>query len=525
MIRAPESPNSPVSNDTYICAMYCDVLANHRPVSCSDLQGDPIRVAGNRPSKVDYSMHTLALALLSAAAFCAPNAAAQDAEIEEIKQAIAELKTDYEKRIDDLEHRLMLAEKAVAAAQQDPVARTTSATQQGSITSGNAFNPQISVILDGNFYHDSIDGLGPSTLSEAAQPSQPGHDEHEHEEGAADGMNFRSVELAFSGTVDPYFDAAVFIALEQGGEIDIEEAWFATRALPAGLKLKAGKFLSEFGYLNDKHEHQWDFVDQNLAYLDLLGDHGLQDTGVQMTWLPKMPFYALLGAEILQGDQERVGSLVADETERAELGLADPEGGPRTWTLFAKVSPDLGYNHALQIGGSFVHNRQHQEIYIEDMTEFGLEGPADLWGLDVVYKYDNAAAYGYRDFNLQAEYLRSGKDLTVRGGDPGAIGDLRKFTTDGLYVQGSYGFAQRWRAGLRYDVLGLTNKVDGGANDYFTSSDRWTTALTWTPTEFSRFRLQYARSDILLQTGEREDFDAFWLQFLMSLGAHGAHDF
>ena len=178
--------------------MYCDVLATYSPVSCCDLQEDPIPVAENRPTKVDYSVYTLAVVLLSAAVFYAPIAAAQDAEIEEIKRSIAELKADYEKRIDDLERRLMLAEEAVAAAQQDPVARTTSPTQQGSVTSGNAFNPQISAILDGNVYHDSIDGEGHSILSEAAQPSQSGHDEHDHGEGAADGMNLRSVELALN---------------------------------------------------------------------------------------------------------------------------------------------------------------------------------------------------------------------------------------------------------------------------------------------------------------------------------------
>ena len=447
---------------------------------------------------------------------------AQETEIQEIRQAIAELKADYETRIGELERRLELAEQT---AQQDSLARSRQAAQQGSVTSGNAFNPQISAILDGNFYHDSINGAGLSIGSEAAQPSQPGHGEHEHEAGAANGMNLRSVELAFSGSVDPYFDAAVFLALEQGGEIDIEEAWFATRSLPAGLKLKGGRFLSEFGYLNRKHEHQWEFADQNLPYLNLLGDHGLQDTGLQITWLPEWPLYTLLGAEFLQGDQERVGALVEDEAERTELGLSDPDNGPRMWTVFAKISPDLGYNHALQIGASFVHNRQHQEILVRDTLELGLEGSADLWGLDVVYKYDNPAAYGYRDFNFQGEYLRSVKDLTIRGGDPAAIGDAGKFTTDGLYLQGTYGFAQRWQAGLRYDVVGLTNKAAGTFSNTFDSSDRWTTTLTWTPTEFSRFRLQYSRSDLVLQSGVREEFDAFWLQFLMSLGAHGAHDF
>ncbi len=441
-------------------------------------------------------------------------------EIAEIREMVVAMRTDYEARIAELERRLAAAESAATATTPE---RPQASTQ--SVTAGNAFNPRISAILDGNYYHDGLNGNGASLLGEAAQPSHTGHEEegHAHGGGQSNGMNLRTAEFAFSATVDPYFDASVFLTME-GDEIDLEEAWFETRMLPNGLKIKAGKFLSDFGYLNNKHEHQWEFADQNLAYLNLLGDHGLQDTGVQLTWLPETPFYTLLGVELLQGDQERVGAFVDDTDERTALGLSEQDDGPRMVTMFAKVSPDLGYDHALQIGGTYVYNRQHQEIH-EELFETGLEGDADLYGLDLVYKYDNAAAYGQGDFNFQAEYLRSVKDVTVRAGDPLEIGNGRKLTTDGLYVQGTYGFLPRWQVGLRYDALGLTNKVTGDISESFGSSDRWTAALTWTPTEFSRFRMQYAHNDILEESGTRESFNTFWLQFLMSLGSHGAHSF
>jgi hypothetical protein len=48
--------------------------------------------------------------------------------------------------------------------------------------------------------------------------------------------------------------------------------------------MRGGKFLSGIGYLNSQHPHTWDFVDQNLAYGTLLGDHGLMDTGLQLGW-------------------------------------------------------------------------------------------------------------------------------------------------------------------------------------------------------------------------------------------------
>jgi hypothetical protein len=458
-----------------------------------------------------------------------PVTASHSDEIAEIKQLMSAMQSDYERRIAELERRLALVEQSADAARVGGIAGDTrgSPTTVGSVTAGNAFNPQISLILDGNLYYDDVGGEGGSLIGQAAQPSHTGHvdAEHEHTGDVSNGFNLRSAELAFTAAVDPYFDASAFLAFEEGGGIDVEEAWFATRALPFGLRLKGGKFLSDFGYLNNKHPHQWDFVDQNVAYLNLLGDHGLQDTGMQLTWLPELPVYTSLAIELLQGEQERVGTIIEDAEEREAFGLNDADNGPRMWALLAKVGPDLGYDHALQIGGSFVHNRQHQEIHSEPAPETGLEGDANLWGLDIVYKYDNAAAYGYRDLTLQAEFLRSVKDLTVRSGDAAAIGARRELTTDGLYVQGVFGFAPRWQAGLRYDTVGLTNRVTGDVDESLGSTDRWSAVLTWTPTEYSRFRMQYSRSDVLTEADLREKFDALWLQFLMSLGTHGAHEF
>ena len=229
-------------------------------------------------------------------------AVAQDAndELAEIREMLTSMKDDYESRIAELEQRLAAAERAVTRS-------TTPAVRGGSVSAGNAFNPQISVVLDGNYYHDELGGDGASLVGEAFQPSHTAHGAHDHEHGGGqqNGMNLRTAEFAFTAAVDPYFDAAAFVAIE-GEAVHLEEGWFATRALPYGLRLKGGKFFSDIGYLNNKHEHQWDFADQNLAYLNLLGDHGLQDTGVQLTWLPEAPLYTQLGVELLQGDQERV---------------------------------------------------------------------------------------------------------------------------------------------------------------------------------------------------------------------------
>ena len=520
--------------------------------------------------------------IAGAVALLAPITAfpATDTEITELRAMVDQMKSQYERRIQDLEARLAKAERdatkaatrsEAAAERAEQAARVASTesrpmtaplvtpaaspqpntTGLGALGSGNAFNPQISAFLDGNYYHDGIDGEGASLVGLAYQPSRgadQGHnhdgEEHDHEghvHGAAEnGFNFREAEIAFSATVDPYFDASLFLAIDGDGTVELEEGYFQTRSLPAGLRVKGGKFLSDFGYINRQHPHQWDFVDQNLPYLNLLGPHGLQDTGVQLTWLPKLPFYTLLGVEGLQGNQEIFGATVGDD-DRAALELGDTKDGPRLWTAFAKIAPEIGVNHALQLGLSYAKNTQHQEVQAHthahddahdedheiEIHRNGLAGDAQLWGVDLVYKYDGGGAHGHKGFKFQSEYLRSIKEMRITSSaHPEVVGSRRTLTTDGLYAQAIYGFAPKWTAGLRYDVLGMTNEISGGGKDAgFGSSDRWTFDVTWNLSEFSRLRAQYAHNDILEAPGERERFDAFYLQFLVSMGSHGAHAF
>ena len=184
---------------------------------------------------------------------------ASDAEIAELKSMLNAMKAEYEQRIQALENRLAEAERESArqreeAAESKPMtaavvhpAPTESTAKPtggfGALTSGTAFNPQISVILDGNYYHDGIDGEGAALVGEAFQPSGGGHD-HEHggeEDGhdhglTSNGFNFREAEIAFSATVDPYFDASLYLAIDGDGNVDLEEGWFQTRSLPYGLK-------------------------------------------------------------------------------------------------------------------------------------------------------------------------------------------------------------------------------------------------------------------------------------------------
>ncbi|MFQ6006185.1 MAG: hypothetical protein ACE5OQ_11855, partial [Woeseia sp.] len=51
-------------------------------------------------------------------------------------------------------------------------------------------------------------------------------------------------------------------------------------------------------------------------------------------------------------------------------------------------------------------------------------------------------------------------------------------------------------------------------------SSRDTLMIDWSPSEFSRLRMQFIEDRVLARSDSQ-----FLLQYLMSVGAHGAHEF
>jgi outer membrane receptor protein involved in Fe transport len=94
---------------------------------------------------------------------------------------------------------------------------------------------------------------------------------------------------------------------------------------------------------------------------------------------------------------------------------------------------------------------------------------------------------------------------------------------EGWYLQGVWQFAPMWRVGLRHDLVDSDNGpglIGTELEDPGRSSRRSSVMLDWSPSEFSRLRLQYTDDQVL------EESDSVWyLQYIMSIGAHGAHQF
>jgi len=105
------------------------------------------------------------------------------------------------------------------------------------------------------------------------------------------------------------------------------------------------------------------------------------------------------------------------------------------------------------------------------------------------------------------------------------VNSLYRTRQSGWYAQSVYQFTPNWRAGLRYEQLDSGHRDFGanGANlvvtDYRPKKSTAMVDYSWS--EFSRVRLQFAQDKSMLGITDNQ----VTLQYIMSLGAHGAHKF
>lgn len=391
----------------------------------------------------------------------------------------------------------------------------------------------VSLILEGVYYNELTHGHDtPAGFGEHEHGDEHGHG---HEHGFDDGFNLGHSELVFKADLGELFDGTLIVGFDDR-DIEVDEAYLTTRALPGGFQVKAGKFLSDIGYINSRHRHEWDFVNRPLVNEYLFGDHGLQETGVQTTWVAPTETFTRIGVELLQGETSGIANYEGSESALGgqERILRD-RSGPRLVTAFAKIGPDLGADHAAQFGVSGGYARSFQKTD-EHSTRFeDWDGSAWFAGLDAVYKYSAGRAYGHGDWRLQGEYFYreidvDRRDVNFEADGNGPVGFVRneqsfKNQQDGLYVQGVYGFAPRWEAGLRTEALGLTNDIGRGDGSSLDTSYRHSAQVTFRPVEPVFLRAQLSQNDFVDDDGHRDRGLEFMLQLNVALGAHGAHRF
>lgn len=372
----------------------------------------------------------------------------------------------------------------------------------------NAFNPAFSLILSGTYGNVQRDPAIPAT-GFAMNPN-PGHEQ---------GFNLGESEMGISANIDPEYRGVATLALDPAGGISVENAFVQTTALGDGLNLKFGRFFSGLGYLNEQHAHAWDFVDQPLVYA-ILWENQLAEDGLQLKWLAPTDMFIELGGEMGRG--------------RGFPGTDTVRNGNSAGVLFAHIGDDIGIEHSWRVGVSAHQTRRvdAESIDVPDLAGNAVTnlftGDSQTTGLDFVWKYAANGNAKNSYVKLQGEYFRRKETGDLTYDTTGAnVTDTFSNTQSGFYLQSVYQFVPRWRIGARYDLLDPGVAQIGAANagnvisDYAFKPSRTSVMLDYSPSEFSRLRMQVANDES--RQGLKDN--QFFVQYIMSLGAHGAHSY
>ena len=447
----------------------------------------------------------------------------------ELAEQLQALKREYEARIGALEAQLTAMESRAQDADQE----SASTARAAKPASDNAFNPAIGVVLNGLVSQHSKD--------EFEIPGFPvGHESERAEEGLSLGHS----EIAMSASIDDKFLGNLTLGLGvhpgEPTEVELEEAYIQTlpgAGVPEGMRIKAGRSLWTFGYLNEQHAHGDDFADRPLPYRAFL-DNAYNDDGVEVSFVLPTETYSEFGAGLFRGD---------------DFPFGDSSDGLGAWSAFARVGGDLGRDSAWRLGGYVLdgkarnrggghgheddeHGEEHEEAaengeeehdehedehgHAELFSEGMFRGDARLYAIDFRSTWAPTGNAHDREVTLQGEYFwrkeRGTYELAPEGDEEHGLTEDFNLTTPGWYLQGVYKFRPGWRVGARYSRLIAPREME---------LERDPTALAvmldWSNSEFSRIRLQFNRESLV----EDEHDNQVMLQYIMSLGAHPAHTF
>ena len=364
-----------------------------------------------------------------------------------------------------------------------------------------------------NLSLDVLMDLGTSSAEDPGEYLNLGdHDPHNR------GFTMPNTELVVDGAVDPYFKGFTNIVFklddDNSTDVELEEAYLQSTCLPWNLQLRAGQFFAHFGRQNSQHPHTWGFVDQALMLTRAFGPDGLRNPGLELSWLAPTPFYLNFELGVFNGQGGTAwGFRNPEEVHgRASLDTGLSSLSDLLYVPRVSASFDIGDTQTVVLGlsGAFGPN------------DTGRDTRTSIGGVDLYWKWKPTNAHqGFPFVSWQTEFLY---DRFEAGAAPAApVGPLPAETLRdwGGYTQVLWGIKPRWVLGLRGEwVDGNRGAYDAG--DVFRKRRvRVSPNITWYPSEFSKFRLQYDYDD--LEGGQTEN--SVWLQAEFLLGSHAAHKF
>ena len=441
---------------------------------------------------ISFARPGAAIALAVGIAMSPPVLAQSTTDSAAILKEIKALKEAYEKRTAELEKKI----KALQAKQTQQSAKVSAPASTGRNIKDNSFNPSIGLVLNGKA----------AGFSRRTAPEIAGFGIGEEGERGSEGLSIDETELNFSANIDDKFYGSTTAAIvREDGEdkVELEEAYLQTlpgSGLPDGFRIKAGRAFWTIGYLNEQHAHADDFADRPLPYRVYL-NKAYNDDGLEFSYVLPTDQYAEIGGGVFRGDDFPAGGSVS---------------GMGGWSAYARTGGDIGDNQSWRVGAYTL--RSDAVSRATEEGELTFVGNSYLYAADLRYTLAPTGNAKNQEIILQGEYFRRLEDGTY---NTVAYDD----NTSGWYVQGVYKFAPALRIGARYSRMetadtpaGLAGTaVDAGEH----SPETYSVMADWTNSEYGRIRFQYNIEDLTDGVKDKQ----FYIQYVMSLGAHGAHSY
>ncbi|RMH62473.1 MAG: hypothetical protein D6677_09675 [Calditrichaeota bacterium] len=377
------------------------------------------------------------VSLLLLGAFCAygqgVSADSLQARIQKLEKEIRSIKQQQE--ADALEKLRREAGEAANISQKDESKNKVFRTGQRSL---QAINPEMS--FTGDAYALSVlNGKG-------------------YNDAERSGMGYRVLGLHVQAGLDPFSLAKAVVEFNPEEGVEFAEVYVTWNNLIKGVTLTAGKFRQQFGVLNRWHDHALDQYDYPLALTTILGEEGLNQTGISVDWL--MP-----------------GIWADAQTLTMQLTNGSNE------QLFS--------GEAFSFPALLVHLKNYYDINDATYFELGLSGMSGsndgriglprrdastvLAGVDATLFWEPVNRSHYTSFLWRSALFYADKrqsDLQIKAA--------------GVYSYMEYRLNERWYAGLRWDY---TQPFEMDNSDK--SITQWAPYVTWWQSHWARFRLEY----------------------------------
>ncbi len=391
---------------------------------------------------------------------------AQTAAVDSLVQRISKLEKDIsilkaKQQQRELEQLRLEAEKAANEINKTTNKNKVFRTGQRSL---QAINPEMSFTGDG-YALGVLNGRG-------------ANDEQRS------GFGYRVLGLHIQAGLDPFSLAKAVVEFNPDEGVEFAEVYVTWNNLFKGLTVTAGKFRQQFGVLNRWHDHALDQFDYPLALTTILGDEGLNQTGLSIDWL----------TPAIWADAQTV-TLQITNGSNAHLFSGEAFSFPAA-LAHLKNYYDINENTYFELGITGMGGANDSRIGLPDEAHATVLG-----GVDATLFWEPVNRAHYTSFLWRSAFFYARKKS-----------DEPTINARGVYSYMEYRLNERWYAGLRFD---LTQPFTADNKNKLIR--QWTPYVTWWQSHWARFRLEYTYAS---SRGMPQPDASLRLQLTWAVGPH-----